>query len=406
MCEKINPLKNKKILICVTGSIAAFKACEVVRLLRKQEAKVQVMMSASAEKFIGKATFAALTNNEVITNLFPDTPKAGLEHIELSFELDAIVVVPATANILSKAAHGVADEIVSTTLSVCEQPTLFAPAMNYKMWQNPSVIESVEKLREMNKIVLNPDTGQLASLHEGEGRLPEIDVILSAIKEMLYIKQPLKGKNILITAGPTIEPIDPVRFISNYSSGKMGYALVDAACNKGANVTLVSGPVKLNSHPEADVIKINTADEMLGELQKIDLKKIDYIFMAAAVADYKPANESNQKIKRINTINIECEPVPDIIKTISSKTNATIVTFALETEEGEKHALQKMKNKNADFVVLNYANEEGAGFNSNTNHVYIYSRDGKSIELKKDRKDRIANKILDWVIQEESNDSN
>ena len=406
MCEKINPLKNKKILICVTGSIAAFKACEVIRLLRKQEAKVQVMMSASAEKFIGKATFAALTNNEVITNLFPDTPKAGLEHIELSFELDLIVVVPATANILSKAAHGVADEIVSTTLSVCEQPTLFAPAMNYKMWQNPSVIESVEKLREMNKIVLNPDTGQLASLHEGEGRLPEIDVILSAIKEMLYIKQPLKGKNILITAGPTIEPIDPVRFISNYSSGKMGYALVDAACNKGANVILVSGPVKLNSHPEADVIKINTADEMLEELQKIDLKKIDYIFMAAAVADYKPANESNQKIKRINTINIECEPVPDIIKTISSKTNATIVTFALETEEGEKHALQKMKNKNADFVVLNYANEEGAGFNSNTNHVYIYSRDGKSIELKKDRKDRIANKILDWVIQEESNDSN
>ena len=406
MCEKINPLKNKKILICVTGSIAAFKACEVIRLLRKQEAKVQVMMSASAEKFIGKATFAALTNNEVITNLFPDTPKAGLEHIELSFELDLIVVVPATANILSKAAHGVADEIVSTTLSVCEQPTLFAPAMNYKMWQNPSVIESVEKLREINKIVLNPETGQLASLHEGEGRLPEIDVILSAIKEMLYIKQPLKGKNILITAGPTIEPIDPVRFISNYSSGKMGYALVDAACNKGANVTLVSGPVKLNSHPEADVIKINTADEMLGELQKIDLKKIDYIFMAAAVADYKPANESNQKIKRINTINIECEPVPDIIKTISSKTNATIVTFALETEEGEKHALQKMKNKNADFVVLNYANEEGAGFNSNTNHVYIYSRDGKSIELKKDRKDRIANKILDWVIQEESNDSN
>ena len=406
MCEKINPLKNKKILICVTGSIAAFKACEVIRLLRKQEAKVQVMMSASAEKFIGKATFAALTNNEVITNLFPDTPKAGLEHIELSFELDLIVVVPATANILSKAAHGVADEIVSTTLSVCEQPTLFAPAMNYKMWQNPSVIESVEKLREMNKIVLNPETGQLASLHEGEGRLPEIDVILSAIKEMLYIKQPLKGKNILITAGPTIEPIDPVRFISNYSSGKMGYALVDAACNKGANVTLVSGPVKLNSHPEADVIKINTADEMLEELQKIDLKKIDYIFMVAAVADYKPANENNQKIKRVNAINIECEPIPDIIKTISSKTNATIVTFALETEEGEKHALQKMKNKNADFVVLNYANEEGAGFNSNTNHVYIYSRDGKSIELKKDRKDRIANKILDWVIQEESNDSN
>ena len=217
MHKKINTLKNKKILICVTGSIAAFKACEVIRLLMKQQAKVQVMMSASAEKFIGKATFAALTNNEVITNLFPDTPKAGLEHIELSFELDAIVVVPATANILSKAAHGVADEIISTTLSVCEQPTLFAPAMNYKMWQNPSVIDSVETLREMNKIVLNPESGQLASLHEGEGRLPRIDNIISAVKEMLSIKQPLKNKNILVTAGPTIEPIDPVRFISNHS---------------------------------------------------------------------------------------------------------------------------------------------------------------------------------------------
>ena len=406
MHKKINTLKNKKILICVTGSIAAFKACEVIRLLMKQEAKVQVMMSASAEKFIGKATFAALTNNEVITNLFPDTPKAGLEHIELSFELDAIVVVPATANILSKAAHGVADEIVSTTLSVCEQPTLFAPAMNYKMWQNPSVIDSVETLKKMNKVVLNPESGQLASLHEGEGRLPKIDNIISAIKEMLSIKQPLKNKNILITAGPTIEPIDPVRFISNHSSGKMGYALTDAACNKGAKVTLVSGPVNLNAHPEANVLKINTAQEMLNELQQIDLKKIDYIFMAAAVADYKPATQSNQKIKRTNTINIECEPVPDIIKTISSKTNAIIITFALETEEGEKHALQKMKNKNADFVVLNYANEEGAGFNSNTNHVYIYSKSGKNIELKKDRKDRIANKILDWVIKENSHDSN
>ena len=199
MYKKINPLKNKKILLCVTGSIAAFKSCEIVRLLRKQDANVQVMMSRSAEKFIGKATFAALTNNNVLTNLFPDTPKAGLEHIDLSFDIDLILIAPATANILSKAANGIADELISTTLSICEQPTIFAPAMNYKLWQNPSIIESVEKLRKMNKIVLNPDTGQLASLHEGEGRLPEIDVILSAIKEMLFIKQPLKGKNILIT---------------------------------------------------------------------------------------------------------------------------------------------------------------------------------------------------------------
>ena len=399
-------LKNKNILICVTGSIAAYKACEVIRLLRKEDVNVHVMMTNSAQKFVGKASFAALTNNQVITDVFPDTPKAGLEHIEMAMDLDAIVVVPATANILCKAANGVADDIISTNLSVCEQPTLFVPAMNFRMWQNPATMDAVEKLRERGRFVMDPETGKLASLHEGEGRLPRIDNIISAIKEMLSIKQPLKNKNILITAGPTIEPIDPVRFISNHSSGKMGYALTDAACNKGANVTLVSGPVNLNAHPEANVLKINTAQEMLNELQKIDLKKIDYIFMAAAISDYKPATQSNQKIKRINTINIECEPVPDIIKTISSKTNATIITFALETEDGEKHALKKMKNKNADFVVLNYANEEGAGFNSNTNHVYIYSKSGKNIELKKDRKDRIANKILDWVIEENSNDSN
>jgi len=398
MHQKINTLKNKKILLCVTGSIAAFKTCELIRLLKKQDVKVQVMMTASAEKFVGKATFAALTNNEVIINLFPDSPKAGLEHIELSFDLDLIVVVPATANILSKAANGIADEIVSTTLSVCEQPTIFAPAMNYKMWQNPAIMESVEKLKKMNKIIINPETGYLASLHEGEGRLPKIETIMNTIKETLEIKQPLKNQNILITAGPTIEPIDPVRFISNHSSGKMGYALADAACNQGANVTLISGPVYLKSPPESKLIKINTANELLKAFEKVDLKKIDYIFMCAAVADYIPKNKLRKKIKRIDkTLNIECESTPDIIKKISKKTKAKIIAFALETDNGEKYAKNKLKNKKADFIVLNYANEEGAGFGSNTNHVYIYDKNGQSIEIKKDRKDRVAYKILDWV---------
>ena len=399
MHQKVNTLKNKKILLCVTGSIAAFKTCELIRLLTKQEAQVQVMMTHSAEQFVGKATFAALTNNEVITNLFPDSPKAGLEHIELSLNIDLIVIAPATANILSKAANGIADEVVSTTLSVCEQPTIFAPAMNYKMWQNPSIMASVSQLKKMNKIVIEPDTGYLASLHEGEGRLPEISVIMTAIKETLEIKQLLKNKNIIITAGPTIEPIDPVRFISNHSSGKMGYALADAACNQGAHVTLISGPVHLKSHPESKLIKVNTANEMMQAFSEINLKKIDYIFMCAAVSDYTPKNIKREKIKREKDyLKIECEPTPDIIKTIANKTDATIIAFALETENGEQNAQKKLKNKHADFIVLNYANEEGAGFNVNTNHVYIYDKNGQSIELKKDRKDRIAYKILDWVI--------
>ena len=401
MYKKINPLKNKKILLCVTGSIAAFKACEIIRLLRKQDANVQVMMSSSAEKFIGKTTFAALTNNDVLTNLFPDNPKSGLEHIELSLDLDLIIVAPATANIITKAANGIADEIISTTLSVCEQPTIFAPAMNNRMWQNPATMDAVKKLKKMNKIIINPESGELASLHEGEGRLADLNVILNTIRETLNIKQPLKDKNILITAGPTREPIDPVRYISNYSSGKMGYALADVACNKGANVTVVSGPVNLKNHPESKLINIKTAQELLSELEKIKLEKIDYIFMCAAVSDYKPINSNNQKMKRNNkAINIKCNPVPDILKTISSKSKGKIIAFALETDKGEERAMKKLKNKNADFIVLNYANEEGAGFNSDTNHVYVYDKNGLKEEFQKDRKDRIAEKIINLVTSE------
>tara|TARA_B110000263_G_C15289254_1_gene502410 strand:+ start:686 stop:1888 length:1203 start_codon:yes stop_codon:yes gene_type:complete len=399
MHQKLNPLKNKKILICITGSIAAYKTCELIRILKKQEAEVKVMMSKSAEKFVGKATFAALTNNEVMTDLFPDTPKAGLEHIELSFDLDLIIVMPATANILSKIANGIADDIISTTLSVCEQPTIFTPAMNYKMWQNPSVMDAVDKLKSMKKIIVDPEKGYLASLHEGEGRLASIDTIMNTIRDTLEIKQPLKNKNIIVTAGPTLEPIDPVRFISNHSSGKMGYAIADAACNFGANVTLISGPVHLNAHPEAQLINITTAKELQNSFEKINLQEIDYIFMCAAVADYGPIKIKNKKIKKeTETLNLNLKENPDIIKIISQKTDATIIAFALETDQGRQNAKNKLKNKNADFVVLNYANEKGAGFNTNTNHVYIYSKDGKEIELKKDRKDRIAYKIIEWVL--------
>jgi len=399
MHQKINSLKNKNILICVTGSIAAYKTCEIIRILKKQGSNVKVMMTKSAEKFVGKSTFAALSNNEVITDLFPDTPKAGLEHIELSFELDLVLVMPATANILSKVANGIADDVVSTTLCVCEQATIFAPAMNYKMWQNKSVIESVDKLISMNKRIVNPESGYLASLHEGEGRLANVNTIINEIKDVFKIRLPLKNKNIIITAGPTLEPIDPVRFISNHSSGKMGYAIVDAVCNKGGNVTLLSGPVNLKPHPEANVINIKTANDLLVEFEKMDLKNVDYIFMCAAVVDYAPTKKHDKKIKKDkSSFVIDLKENPDIIKTISEKTNATIIVFALETNDGFINAKNKLKNKNADYVVLNYANKKGQGFNSNTNHVYIFDKNGMEIELKKDRKDRIAEKIVDLVI--------
>ena len=391
-------MKNKNILIVVTGSIAAYKTCEVVRLLRKEGAHVQVMMSKSAMEFVGKATFAALTNNEVITEIFPNTPKAGLEHIEMAIELDAIVVVPATANTICKAANGVADDVVSTTLSACEQPTLFAPAMNFRMWQNPATMEAVEKLRKKGSIVLDPEEGQLASLHEGEGRLPELIDILNGIRSLFEIPLPLQGKKVLVTAGPTREAIDPVRFISNRSSGKMGYALAEKARDMGASVILISGPVSLSPIPEIEMIYVETAEEMAVSIQA-NCNDADYLFMVAAVADYSPVNPADQKIKRTSeNKSIELKPALDILKSIKGKTKGKVIAFALETHDGESEAQRKLVEKGADFIVLNYANEEGAGFESSTNRVTIFSKSGNQIELKKDRKDRIAQKIIEYIL--------
>jgi len=393
-------MKNKNILIIVTGSIAAYKACDVIRLLRKEGANVQVMMSKSAQKFIGQTTFLALTGNDVITELFPNTPKAGLEHVQLAIDLDAIVVIPATANIICKVAAGIADELISTTLSICEQPVLFAPAMNFRMWQNPATLEAVDKLRKRGFSILNPDEGLLASLHHGEGRLPKISEIMNGIRSLFKIFMPLKGKRVLISAGPTREAIDPVRYISNRSSGKMGYALAEKARDMGAKVILISGPVSLPPIPEIDLIRIENASEMEKALN-LHIKEIDYIFMAAAVADYSPIKTFNEKMKRSSKkINLNLRPVPDIIKSISKKTKAIIAAFSLETHNGENEALRKLKKKNVDFMILNYANEEGAGFDSSTNHVIIFSKNGQKINIDKDRKDRIAEKIILHIIEQ------
>ena len=397
-------LKNKNILICVTGSIAAYKACEVIRLLRKENVNVQVMMTQSAQKFVGKASFSALTGNEVITAVFPDTPKGGLEHIEMAMDLDAIVIVPATANILCKVANGIADDIISTNLSVCEQPTLFVPAMNFRMWQNPATMDAVEKLQKRGRKVMYPETGTLASLHEGEGRLPEINKIMNSIRNLFTNELPLIGKKVLVSAGPTHEAIDPVRYISNRSSGKMGYALAEVARDLGAKVTIVSGPVSLPPIPEVDMVMVENAIEMLSALEdSLDEQDADYLIMAAAVADFQPANPSNEKLKRNkNDTSLELIPTPDILKMLNSETKASIIAFALETKNGTIEAKRKMEDKGADFIVLNYANETGAGFESNTNRVQIFSKEGDEKELKKDRKDRIAKGIFDFILLEKN----
>ena len=396
----MSTLKDKNILICITGSIAAYKSCEIIRLLRKEGAKTQVVLSKAAQQFIGVATLAALSNNSVITSLFPDKPKGGLQHIDFAFDIDLIVVAPATANILCKAGNGIADDLVSTTLSVCEQTQIFAPAMNHRMWQNKATIEAVKKLRKNNKIILNPEEGKLASLHTGEGRLPPNDTIMNEIRKAFDQPLYLENKNVLVTAGPTREAIDPVRFLSNRSSGKMGYALAKVARDFGAQVDLVSGPVNLTAISQINIHKVETANEMNINIQNLlKIKKYDYIFMAAAVADYYKEDIPSKKIKKDGKkLDLHLVKSPDILKNISSQSNAQIIGFALETDDGENQALLKLKNKNLDYIVLNYANEEGAGFESNTNHVFLYSKNGEKKEFPLDRKDRIAKLIIKNII--------
>ena len=394
-------LKNKNLLLCVTGSIAAYNACELLRLLRKEGANIQVMMSKSAEEFVGKASFAALSNNEVLTNLFPENPKGGLKHVNLAFELDAIIIAPSTANILCKAANGVADDIVSTTLSICDVPKIFAPAMNFNMWKNKPTIEAVEILKKRNYIVIEPEEGELATLHKGKGRLADLNKILNGLRKAFEFDLIYEKKNILITAGPTQESIDPIRYLTNRSSGKMGYALSKAARDFGGNVTLISGPVNLEKIAGIHHIDVLSSNDMKKAVQKeIDENNFDYIIMAAAVADYTPQQYSQNKIKKnADSIELKLVKTVDILKSVISKTKAIKIGFALETDSGESNAMEKMNSKSLDFIILNYANEDGAGCESDTNHVYIYSKNGIKKEFPKDTKNRLSQDILRYFIE-------
>jgi len=393
-------ISGKKILVIVTGSIAAYKTCEIVRDLRKIGADVQVMMSDSAQKFIGKTTFSALSGKEVIVDLFSNEAKQGLQHVELSLEQDAIIVVPATQNILCKDANGIADDVVSTTLSICEQKTLFVPSMNTRMWQNKSTQDAIGKLKNKGKYIIDPDEGELASRHYGEGRLPNKKIILNYFFEILGEKLPLKSKKVLVTAGPTRESLDPVRFLSNRSSGKMGYAIAEKASEMGASVSLVSGPVSILPAPGIELHKIQTSNELLDVTDSIISEIIpDYLFMVAAVSDFIPKTKYNTKIKRTNEDRtIECIPAPDILNSISRPKSMKVIAFALESKRDDSAIIRKLKDKNADYIVYNNANDRSIGMESNMNKVSIYSLNKDRVDIDMDRKDRVAEKIISTII--------
>ena len=398
-------LKNKKILIGVTGGISAYKMCTVVRLLKKSGAHVRVLMTQSATQFVTPLTFSTLSQEEVVTSLWPEsaagTTGANVEHIHLALWGDAMLVAPATANTIAKIVHGIADDVVSSTALALRCPLLVAPAMDVDMYLNQATQENLSTLRERGHHVLPPAEGELASGLTGPGRLPEPEAIVAFVDSVLS-KTPLdlKGKRILISAGPTYEPIDPVRYIGNRSSGKMGFALANAAAQRGAAVTLISGPVALGTPKNVSRIDVETAEQMHDAVMKHSGKK-DAIIMSAAVADFTPKKPAPNKIKKGESesdLTLDLRPTADILMELGSKKNgAVLVGFALETADELKNAKEKLKRKNLDLIVLNSTRDEGSAFGSDTNVVTLIAKNGTPEKLPRMPKFDVAVEILNRV---------
>lgn len=390
-------LKNKKIVLGVTGGIAAYKSAELVRALVKAGVKVKVVMTKSAMEFITPLTMQTLSQGPVYTGMFTATEQCDMAHIALADFADAFVIAPATGNVIGKLASGIADDLLTTAIMAQNKPTLICPAMNDKMLANPVVQDNIRKLGRFGYTVMDSGVGELACKTSGAGRLPDIPEIVDAM-ECLLSPQDFTGEKILITAGPTEEPIDPVRFITNRSSGKMGYALARAAHQRGAQVTLISGPTKLSPPPVEKTIYVRTAREMHQAVME-HYAKATVIIKAAAVADYRPKSEAIEKIKKDKGLTgIELVRNPDIIAEIGEKKKQGILAgFAMETQDLLANAREKMIKKNMDMIVANSLREEGAGFQADTNIITIIDRCGKTVRLNKMTKIDAAHRILDHI---------
>lgn len=395
-------LQDKNILLGVTGGIAAYKAVELLRLLKKAGADVTVIMTDSAQKFVGKTTFEVLSENPVLSDLFFDT-ESSVKHIDLATRADAVIIAPATANSIAKLAHGIADDALSTTLLAVSCPVMICPSMNTDMYQNIRVQRNLDILEKDGWHILDPDSGVLACKTVGAGRLPEPWFIFNRIEAMLT-KKDLSGKKILVSAGPTIEAIDPVRFVSNHSSGKMGYAIAKAAEKRGAQVILVSGPVSLESPVGVERISVQTCEEMADQMLA-NLEPADIIIKVAAVADYKPIDPKTSKIKKKDTnkdIVISMTENIDIVKLIGQKKTKDqfLVGFAAETDDLEKNALVKIKKKNLDMIAANLVGSSDSGFKADTNKVKLFFKDGSSFDIPLMDKNDVANILIDRIMDQ------
>jgi len=394
-----------RIVLGISGGIAAYKAAELARQLIRGGHEVQAVMTRAAEEFIRPLTFASLTGRKVITDIFssasPDaTLSSAVEHIGVAQEHDLLLVAPATANTLAKFSCGLADDFLSTMYLAFRGPVVLAPAMNNVMWEHPATQANIETLRRRGHVIVEPGDGFLACGTYGPGRLADNEQIVAAV-ELAFVsrKSDLKGETVLITAGPTQEPIDPVRYISNRSSGKMGYALAQAALDRGAAVTLVSGPVNLEAPKGAEVVRIKTAEQMRDAVFA-HLEPATIIIKCAAVADYRPAVEATQKVKKTGkTVTLELEPTPDILAELGQKRGDRIlVGFAAETENLQEYARRKIEAKNCDMIVANLVGGE-TGFESDSNEVSLALRNGDYIALPKASKRAVADSILDHILK-------
>lgn len=395
-------IKGKHIVLGITGGIAAFKAAILARLFVKAGAEVQVVMTPNAKEFITPLTMSTLTGKPVISEFFTANTGEWHSHVDIGLWADAMVIAPATASTIAKMANGVADNMLVTTYLSAKAQVFVAPAMDLDMMKHPSTVANIERLISYGNIIIEAAEGELASHLVGKGRMEEPDKIFATVSRFFEEAEDLKGKKMLITAGPTYEKIDPVRFIGNYSSGKMGYAIAGEAARRGAKVTLVSGPVSMTiHHPDIKVVKVESAREMLAACEE-NFSDADISIMCAAVADYAPAHTYGSKIKREHqdVPIIELVKNPDIAATLGRKKRPgqVLVGFALETDHAMENASEKMLRKNLDMIVLNSLRDAGAGFGADTNKVTILLPDDTSIAFDLKSKDKVARDIIDTII--------
>ncbi len=394
-------LKGKCIILGISGGIASYKAVELLRQIVKRGAGVKVVMTGNAREFVSPLTFQTLSQNPVATELFLLLEKSEIAHTSLADQADILIIAPATANVIGKIVSGIADDLLTTTVMATNAPVLIAPSMNEKMYDNPVVRSNIERLKNLGYHLIEPGEGELACGAEGKGRLPEVGDIVEEVETLLSPKD-LKGETILITAGPTREPIDPVRFIANRSSGKMGYALAKIARRRGAEVILVSGPVSLPALRGIRTVNIETASEMKEAVTQ-NYDAASAVVMAAAVADYRPEHCARNKIKKERNqkkLVVELEKNPDILEELGKrKCNKILIGFAAESEALIENAKIKLEVKNLDLIVANDINQDGAGFDVDTNIVKLIDREGKFEELPMMNKEEVADRILNKVVK-------